>query len=82
MDEIRMLLSSKSRQLQNFSSVQPMILDYLIGITLERVVPDSTAITRSLSAAKSNMTEAHIPAVSAENRFDAPCKAIGESWRR
>lgn len=53
-----------------------MTLDNLIGITLERIKPDPTAITRLLEAAERNITDAELVALSNENRFDAAYKAI------
>jgi len=53
-----------------------MSLDNLVGRTLEKINPDSAAITRLLNAAKRNIADAKITAVSAENRFDAAYKAI------
>jgi hypothetical protein len=53
-----------------------MTLDNLIGITLERIKPDPTAIARLLEAAQRNITDAELVALSNENRFDAAYKAI------
>jgi len=53
-----------------------MTLDNLIGISLERVMPDATAIRRLLEAAARNIKDAHVEEVSAENRFDAAYKTI------
>ena len=53
-----------------------MSLDNLVGISLEKLEPDSTSIARLLAAAKRNITDATIMAVSPENRFDAAYKAI------
>ena len=53
-----------------------MGLDNLIGISLERIEPDKTSIERLLAAARRNINDAQILAVSAENRFDAAYKAI------
>lgn len=53
-----------------------MTLDNLIGITLERIKPDPTAIQRLLAAAQRNITDAELIALSNENRFDAAYKAI------
>jgi len=53
-----------------------MSLDNLVGISLEKLEPDSTSIARLLAAARRNITDATIMAVSPENRFDAAYKAI------
>ncbi len=53
-----------------------MTLDNLIGISLERAEADNTSIIRLLNAAERNIADAHIDAVSNENRFDAAYKAI------
>jgi uncharacterized protein (UPF0332 family) len=53
-----------------------MSLDNLVGISLENVEPDSASIARLLAAAKRNIADAKIMAVSSENRFDAAYKAI------
>lgn len=53
-----------------------MSLRNLVGISLEPIEPDWRAIRRLLMAAERNMTDARLPALSAENRFDAAYKAI------
>ncbi|MBI5461629.1 MAG: DNA-binding protein [Gammaproteobacteria bacterium] len=53
-----------------------MSLDNLVGISLERIAVDAAVIGRLLSAARRNITDAHVSAISAENRFDAAYKAI------
>jgi len=53
-----------------------MSLDNLLGISLEKIEIDSSSITKLIDAAKRNISDAHITAVSAENRFDASYKAI------
>jgi len=53
-----------------------MSLDNLVGISLEKVEPDSQTIRRLLQAAERNIADAHVEAVSHENRFDAAYKAI------
>jgi len=53
-----------------------MSLDNLVGRTLEKIAPASGTIMRLLNAAKRNIVDAKITAVSAENRFDAAYKAI------
>lgn len=53
-----------------------MSLDNLVGKTLERITPDNSNILRLINAAKRNIADAHVEAVSTENRFDAAYKAI------
>ena len=53
-----------------------MILDNLIGISLEKITPHPDAIKRLLNAAERNIGDSKIDLVSAENRFDAAYKAI------
>ena len=53
-----------------------MSLENLLGISLEKVEPDSVSIGRLLAAARRNITDAKISTVSSENRFDAAYKAI------
>ncbi|HGX92784.1 MAG TPA: DNA-binding protein [Candidatus Tenderia sp.] len=53
-----------------------MSLDNLVGISLEKIEPDNHAISRLLQAAERNIKDAHVEAVSQENRFDAAYKAI------
>lgn len=53
-----------------------MSLDNLVGISLERTSQDAGAIGRLLSAARRNIADARVTAISAENRFDAAYKAI------
>lgn len=53
-----------------------MSLDKLVGKTLEKITPDSATIMRLVDAARRNIADAKITAVSAENRFDAAYKAI------
>lgn len=53
-----------------------MSLENLIGISLETVEPDGTAINRLLIAAKRNLADSHVEAISSETRFDAAYKAI------
>ena len=48
-----------------------MSLDNLVGISLEKLKPDSTSIARLLAAARRNIADATIMAVSSENRFGA-----------
>lgn len=58
-----------------------MTLDNLVDNTLERIDPDPAAIRRLLHAAESNLADAHIEAISPENRFDAACKAMLNAHR-
>ncbi|MCU7813781.1 MAG: HEPN domain-containing protein [Candidatus Thiodiazotropha sp. (ex Lucinoma kastoroae)] len=53
-----------------------MTLDNLLGMSLERIESDPLTIQRLLEAAKRNIKDAQIGAVSNENRFDAAYKAI------
>jgi len=53
-----------------------MSLENLIGISLERIEPDSTSIKRLLAAAERNIADSHVGIVSNETRFDAAYKAI------
>ena len=53
-----------------------MTLKNLLGISLDAVAPDRGLIARLLAAARRNIADAQLPALSAENRFDAPYKAI------
>jgi hypothetical protein len=48
----------------------------LLGISLDEVAPDRTLIAKLLSAARRNIADAQLPALSSENRFDAAYKAI------
>ena len=56
--------------------VMNMGLDNLIGKTLDKIEPDTAVIKRLLSSAERNIADAHVMAISAENRFDAAYKAI------
>ena len=53
-----------------------MTLQSLAGKTLKPVVADRVQVARLLAAAERNLADAQIASVSAENRFDAACKAI------
>lgn len=53
-----------------------MSLDNLVGISLEKIEPDSSSINKLITAAKRNIADAHIKEVSLENQFDAAYKAI------
>jgi hypothetical protein len=53
-----------------------MTLNNLLGISLDAVAPDKAQIAKLIAAARRNITDAHLKALSAENRFDASYKAI------
>ncbi len=53
-----------------------MTLNNLIGISLEKITPHKETIHRLITAAQRNINDSSIPALSAENRFDAAYKAI------
>lgn len=53
-----------------------MTLDNLVGNTLERIDPDPELIRRLVEAARRNLADARVEAISQENRFDAAYKAI------
>lgn len=53
-----------------------MNLSNLVGKSIEKIPPHQDTINRLIAAAKRNIADAKIPAVSAENRFDAAYKAI------
>lgn len=53
-----------------------MSLDNLVGISIETIEPDASAIQRLLSSAERNIADAHVMEISSENRFDAAYKAI------
>jgi len=53
-----------------------MTLNNLIGRSLEQITVDHDIIEKLIAAAKRNITDAKIAALSAENRFDAAYKAI------
>lgn len=53
-----------------------MTLQNLLGISLDAIAPDKDQIGRLLTAAQRNIQDAQLPALSAENRFDAAYKAI------
>ncbi len=53
-----------------------MSLENLVGRSLETIEPDSASLMRLIRAAKRNIQDAHIEAVSTENRFDVSYKAI------
>lgn len=53
-----------------------MTLNNLIGKNLETITVNHQAIKRLIDAAKRNIADSKVTAVSAENRFDAAYKAI------
>ncbi len=53
-----------------------MSLDNLLGVSLERIESDPLTIQRLMEAAKRNLKDSQVTAVSNENRFDAAYKAI------
>lgn len=53
-----------------------MVLFCRLGILLEKINANPTAIQRLISAAKRNIADAHVESISLENRFDAAYKAI------
>ncbi|WP_288476635.1 DNA-binding protein [uncultured Pseudomonas sp.] len=53
-----------------------MTLDNLIGKSLEAITPDSAGIRRLLEAAQRSLTDARLPTLSSESRFDLAYKAI------
>lgn len=53
-----------------------MSLDNLIGISLETIEPDASALERLRMAAQRNLTDSRIKDLSTENRFDLAYKAI------
>lgn len=53
-----------------------MTLHNLLGISLDAIAPNRETVARLLAAAERNLADAALPALSAENRFDAAYKAI------
>ncbi len=53
-----------------------MSLKNLVGISLETIEPDPVVVQRFLAAAKRNIADSQVQAVSLETRFDAAYKAI------
>lgn len=53
-----------------------MTLRNLVGISLDTVTPDKGQIARLLAASERNISDAQLPGLSVENRFDAAYKAI------
>ena len=54
-------------------------LKKLVGISLQKVTPDSEIICRLLSAASRNLSDASVEEISMETRFDAAYKSILQS---
>jgi hypothetical protein len=53
-----------------------MSLQNLLGISLDRITPDTAQVLKLLAAAERNIADAQLAGLSAENRFDAAYKAI------
>ena len=54
-----------------------MTLENLLAIhRLQSFTPSRDGVQRLLAAAQRNLTDARLAALSADNRFDAACKAI------
>lgn len=51
----------------------------LVGISLQEIQPDATAISRLLVAAARNLSDACVTEISFENRFDAAYKSVLQS---
>jgi PBP1b-binding outer membrane lipoprotein LpoB len=56
-----------------------MTLKNLLGLSLESVQPDAACIGRLLEAAQCSLTDAQLPDLSSEGRFDMAYKAIMQS---
>ncbi len=56
-----------------------MTLNNLLGLSLESVQPDAASIGRLLEAAQCSLSDAQLPALSCEGRFDMAYKAIMQS---
>ena len=56
-----------------------MILDNLLGLSLEAVVADASAIQRLLEAAIRSLADSRLAGISPEGRFDMAYKAIMQS---
>ncbi len=54
----------------------PISLKSLLGISLDAIQPDAAFVGKLLAAARRNIADAQLAALSAENRFDAADKAI------
>ena len=53
-----------------------MTLENLVGLSLDAIEPDPPTIQRLLEAAQSSLTDAQLPNLSTEGRFDMAYKAI------
>lgn len=53
-----------------------MTLSNLVGISLEKIAINPETVNRLIIAAERNISDAKIPVMSSENRFDAAYKAI------
>ena len=53
-----------------------MTLQNLLGISLDAITSNRETVARLLAAAERNLADSTLPALSAENRFDAAYKAI------
>lgn len=53
-----------------------MILQNLLGVSLDAVQPSREQIARLLTAAKRNLADAQLDKLSSENQFDAAYKAV------
>lgn len=53
-----------------------MTLDNLLGRSLESISPDASTIKRLLQASERSLTDAKLPDISPEGRFDMAYKAI------
>ncbi|WP_252272097.1 DNA-binding protein [Pseudomonas subflava] len=56
-----------------------MTLDNLLGLSLEAVVADASAIQRLLEAARRSLADSRLAGISPEGRFDMAYKAIMQS---
>jgi hypothetical protein len=56
-----------------------MTLKNLLGLSLESVQPDAASIERLLEAAQCSLTDAQLPDLGSEGRFDMAYKAIMQS---
>lgn len=56
-----------------------MTLDNLLGLSLEAVVADASAIQRLLEAARRSLVDSRLAGISPEGRFDMAYKAIMQS---
>ncbi|MCY1279362.1 hypothetical protein D9M68_877200 [compost metagenome] len=53
-----------------------MTLENLLGLSLETIEPDAFSIRRLLEAAGRSLSDARLPGISSEGRFDMAYKAI------